>query len=155
MESLSPHSRRYIIPYNQTYTRRHAIILYNTEKREGAVEEADNMHQALQAAGFHCLQANWSQTAQLSEKLKNIITDILSSCSLLNVCIMCHGHRGTLRGDGGSRLLINDLLNLLWKQLPPHLPLVSLDKSLTPLSFRLFKIHVHSLAYCTIKTTCA
>ena len=52
IKKLSPHSNRYIIPCNQSNCKMHSLILYNTENRPGADEEAKKLEDSLGHAGF-------------------------------------------------------------------------------------------------------
>ena len=48
----------------------------------------------------------------------------IGDCSLLFVCLMSHGRRGTLVDSRSSEIPINDILNQLSNTIPQHLPLV-------------------------------
>ena len=50
IEELSPYSNQYVIPHNQTNTKRYGLILYSKQHRQGAEEEADNFKQALETS---------------------------------------------------------------------------------------------------------
>lgn len=122
---LSPHSSRYLVPFNQSKSKHHGLIFFNTEDRQGAENEASYMKQALQLTGCEIIQQEWSAAHQLGDMIDNALTDILAECSLLVVCIMTHGYRGTLSGGEGTEISVNDVLNQLTTSLPGHLPLVS------------------------------
>ena len=121
---LSHHCQRYLIPVNQSKSKRHAIILYNTESRDGAEYEAANLEDALKAAGYEVRRLEWSHTYEVGLFLESALKGVLGSCSQLTVCIMSHGYRGVLRGSEGSRLLINDIVHQLTVDTPSYLPLV-------------------------------
>ena len=112
IENILPHTDNYIVPYCQRKSGRYAIILYNEMDREGAYEEAENMNIACQTAGFTVLQVNWSKTSEMVEWINTLWVDIKEKCSLLSIFVMCHGHRGVLRGSENSMLSVNGLLLL-------------------------------------------
>lgn len=119
------HIKRYPIPYNQGSTKQYAIILYNLENREGGEEEAQNLEQAFIIARFEIFKHQWAHTYEIGVKLDDILTEITGGCSILTVCIMSHGFKGTLTGSQESKLTINDVLKQLRVTLPENLPLVS------------------------------
>ena len=125
IEELSPYSSQYVIPHNQTKTKRYGLILYNSEDRHGADEEADNFKQALETAGCDVIKLQWSNTSELGSMIDSSLTRIVGDCSLLIVAVMTHGYRGALRGSTGSEIPINDLLYHFNQELPQHLPMVS------------------------------
>ena len=125
IEDLSPYSSQYIIPHNQTKTKRYGLILYSAEDRHGADEEADNFKHALETAGCDVIKLQWSNTSELDNMIDSSLTGILDDCSLLIVAVMTHGYRGALNGSEGSEIPINDILFRLEYLLPKHLPLVS------------------------------
>ena len=125
IEELSPYSSQYVIPHNQTKTKRYGLILYNSEDRHGADEEADNFKQALEAAGCDVIKLQWSNTSELGSMIDSSLTRIVGDCSLLIVAVMTHGYTGALSGSEGSVIPINDLLFQFNHELPPHTPLVS------------------------------
>ena len=96
IERLSQKSSRYLIPHNQGMCRRNAIILYSKEERPGAVEEAEDMQQSLEAVGFQVIVYEWSNTNEIIHQLHYIRCGIMANCSLLTVCTMSHGYRGVL-----------------------------------------------------------
>ena len=126
IEELSPYSSQYVIPHNQTKTKRYGLILYSAEDRHGADEEADNFKHALETAGCDVIKLQWSNTSELDNMIDSSLTGILDDCSLLIVAVMTHGYRGALRGSEGSEIPINDILFQLEYTLQEQLPLVSL-----------------------------
>ena len=69
IEELSPYSSQYVIPHNQTNTKRYGLILYSAEDRHGAVEEADNLKHALETAGCDVIKLQWSNTSELDNMM--------------------------------------------------------------------------------------
>ena len=130
IEELSPYSSQYVIPHNQTKTKRYGLILYNSEDRHGADEEADNFKQALETAGCDVIKLQWSNTSELGSMIDSSLTRIVGDCSLLIVAVMTHGYRGALSGSEGSEIPINNILRQFEQDLPSHIPLVSNQKQL-------------------------
>ena len=48
VEELSSQSNQYILPRNQTKSRKHALICYTTDNREGAVKEAKILEESME-----------------------------------------------------------------------------------------------------------
>ena len=119
---LFDRSDRYIIPYLQTYVKRHGLVLYNTEGREGAELETKTMNDSLVKAGFHTKMKEWKYSYELFLECTELMS---SGLSLLVVSIMSHGTAGTLKDSGGSMIAITDILSSLKSELPEKLPLVS------------------------------
>ena len=132
IEELSPYSNQYVIPHNQTNTKRYGMVLYSKHHRQGAEEEADNFKQALETAGCDVTKLEWTNTAELGSMIDSSLEGIVSSCSLLIVAVMTHGYRGALRGSENSEIPVNDILFQLQHTLPKNTPLVrSVNSSLT------------------------
>ena len=117
---------------------RYAIILYNKEERPGAVEEAEDMQQSLEAVGFQVIMYEWSDTNEIIYQLRDILPRIMANCSLLAVCTMSHGYRGVLTDRQGNKLPINRIFNILSTSLPSYIPLVSTITGRVYLMFGLF-----------------
>ena len=111
------------------------MILYNSEDRHGADEEADNFKHALETAGCDVIKLQWSNTSELGSMIDSSLTRIVGDCSLLIVAVMTHGYRGALRGSEGSQIPISDLLFQFKQELPQHLPLASEDRYPIKLSY--------------------
>ena len=131
IQELSPHSDRYIIPRNQSNCKMSALILYNPENRRGAEKEADYMKESLTAAGFSDInRLQWTECDGLHSMIDSHLDIILPqqqgdrNCSLLMLCLMSHGGRGSLVCRG-KKIPINDILHKLKYRLPDYLPLVS------------------------------
>ena len=125
IEKLQPHSNVSIIPYNQEKSKRYGMILYNTSNRPGAIEEADNLYRALAAAGTQTSNYEFSGSTELRKTIKTALQVIISDCSLLVVCVMSHGGRGSISGDRGEEIPIKTILQQLVHHLPKFIPLVS------------------------------
>ena len=121
---LSPDSERYLIPYNKANSTPRAVLMYNTDERDGAEKEAKKLEEAWKTVGFEVKVFKWLHTHEIKVNIDKLLDASLANCCLLAINIMCHGERGTLRGRGQSNLLINKLLYHLESTLPPHLPLV-------------------------------
>ena len=122
---LSPYSSNYIIPYNQEKCKRYGLILYVTENRPGGQEEADDMEESLQRAGFEVIKREWSKCDELYELLYGTLSVRRYHCSLLFVCLCGPGAGGCLRGADGQVKPVNYYLHLLHLVLPEWTPLVS------------------------------
>ena len=48
LEELSSQSNQYILPRNQAKSRKHALICYTTDNREGAVKEAKILEESME-----------------------------------------------------------------------------------------------------------
>ena len=48
VEELSSQSNQYILPRNQTKSRKHALICYTTDDREGAIKEAKILEECME-----------------------------------------------------------------------------------------------------------
>ena len=121
---LSPHSVKYVIPYNQTKSKRYGLIIFNPHNRPRAAEEADYLKQSLENAEFDVLIRQWSDSEELHKEIQQALTDLAADCSLLFVCIMAHGSRGELVGSTGAPIAINDVLQHLTIHLSMTLPVV-------------------------------
>ena len=124
IKKLQPHSNVSIIPYNQEKSKRYCMILYNTSNRPGAIEEADNLYRALAAAGTQTSKYEFSRSIELQNIIGDTLEVIAGDCSFLVVCVMSHGGRGSVSGDGGEEIPINTILQQLAHHLPKFIPLV-------------------------------
>ena len=111
------------------------LILYNKVNRPGAEEEADYMKESLTAAGFRDInRLQWTECDELHSMIDSHLDVILQqqqedrNCSLLMLCLMSNGGRGSLECRG-RRIPINDILHKLKYRLPDYLPLVSILNS--------------------------
>ena len=124
IQQLSPHSSQYIIPYKQKKGKRYGVILFRSEGRQGAVAEADDLEQALQATGCDVIKMEWSEAAELHIMIESARSRIVADCSLLIVCLMSHGSRGALADSHGKRIPVNDILHQFSVLLAQETPLV-------------------------------
>ena len=129
IQKLSPYSTQYLIPKDQTNSKPYAIILYNPEDRDGAEDEANKLEQAWKIARHEVIISTWQHTNQIHQLLDDNLERLLGHCSLLTVNIMCHGHRGVLRGSHNSGIRINKILHHLVSATPSHLPMVGFQSS--------------------------
>ena len=121
---LSPHSSQYVIPYKQKKSKRYGVILYRSEGRQGAVAEADDLEQALLTTGCDVIKMEWSEAAELHNMIESALSRIVTDCSLLIVCLMSHGGRGTLADSHGRKIPVNDILHQFSFWMPQETPLV-------------------------------
>ena len=128
---MSPYSSQYVIPHNQTKTKRYGLILYNSEDRHGADEEADNFKQALETAGCDVIKLQWSNTSELGSMIDSSLTRIVGDCSLLIVAVMTHGYSGVFAGSDGYEIPIDNVLYQIEQRLRMEIPLVSSQKLFT------------------------
>ena len=124
IQQLSPHSSQYIIPHKQQKSKRYGVILFRSEGRRGAVAEADDLQQALQATGCDVIKMEWSEATELHNMIESALSRIVTDCSLLIVCLMSHGSRGALADCHGKRIPVNDILHQFSCSLPQETPLV-------------------------------
>ena len=75
------------------------MILYCSQNRRGATEEADNLHHALLAAGCNTSKKTWNDAKEIHRLIDGAIDKIVADCSLLIVCLMADGSRGMVRGS--------------------------------------------------------
>ena len=124
IQQLSPHSSQYIIPYHQKKSKRYGVILFRSEGRQGAVDEADDLEQALTATGCDVIKMEWSEATELHNMIESALSRVVANCSLLIVCFMSHGSRGALADSHGQRVPVNDILHQSSFSLPQDIPLV-------------------------------
>lgn len=102
------------------------MVLFNSAKRDGAVEEAHTLEQSLAKSGFKTKTLEWGMDFELFANLKSELSGLISDgLSLLVISIMCHGQAGSLSGNNNNKILISDILQELEQSLPEHVPLVS------------------------------
>ena len=108
-----------------------SLVFYNPRGREGAEEEANELHEGLKAGGFSVNKRIWTTKNGLRQLITETVRG-MERCSLLFVCIMSHGRAEVLRtseGDGDSAMIINDILHQLNIQLgqrfTTNIPMVS------------------------------
>ena len=124
IEKLQPHSNVSIIPYNQEKSKRYDMILYNTSNRPGAIEVADNLCQALTSAGTQTSKHEFSGSLELQNIISDTIQVVVGDCSLLVVCVMSHGGRGSISSGEREEIPISTILQQLPHHLPKFIPLV-------------------------------
>ena len=124
IQQLSPHSSLYIIPHKQKKSKRYGVILFRSGGRQGAVAEADDLQQALQATGCDVIKMEWSEATELHNMKESALSRTVVDCLLLIVCLMSHGSRGALAGSQGQRIPVNDILHQFLFSLPQEIPLV-------------------------------
>ena len=76
IKNLSPHCKKYPIPFIQGDSRPSAIILYNRTDREGADEEANDMEDGLQTAGFTVLKNVWLNASEVGSRIDDTSSDM-------------------------------------------------------------------------------
>ena len=116
--------------YDVEFTKRYALVLFNTDDREGALDEACNLCLSLIIAGFDVVRMEWTTTDDLTTKLRDLLNRYSTGCGLFFVSIMSHGKLGTIKGSSDSEIAINDILLQLTNNIKDDTPLVSLVKHL-------------------------
>lgn len=103
-----------------------AFIFYNTQDRNGAEEEATNLHSALTDVGFTSTLTEWDDIGCLPRVINQKVAVVSSTASLVMVSIMSHGKHGTLSDSHGLQIPLNYILFQLKGVIPEEIPLVSL-----------------------------
>ena len=130
VKQLHPHTSHYVIPKNQKYLKMFGVVIYMTEMRAGAEEEANGISTALKEAGFTVVERKWQSGTRLESILKQILLEYASQSSVFLLCLMSHGNAGILRGPDDEKTNLNDLLLIATYYLPPKVPLVSMNHQL-------------------------
>ena len=105
------------------------LVLYNPHGRDRAKEEADDLHDGLNAAGCDVKVNEWSTKLELVNLMDNGLKCMAEAeHSFLIVCIMSQGSAGRLHtSDGDSSVIINDILYHITRKLKEqHLDNISL-----------------------------
>ena len=131
---MTPHSEKYVIPCLQTHVKRSGLILYRTVNRKEAEHKASSLEENLKIAEFHTQKRVWYNTQDLITYIcEHLNTFPSANMSLLFVSIMTHGRAWILIGSDESTIQITNILHLLKRELPEHLPLVRIHLSDLPL----------------------
>lgn len=125
LAKLTPHTSQVVVPKNSNNLIRFALILYNTQERIGAKDEATLLEEGLSHVGFEVTSHEWKTAAELVEKTRAHLRKQRDRCSVVFMSIMSHGHNGVLRGTGNSAISVNSLLRLTSDIIQPHIPMVS------------------------------
>ena len=125
LAKLSPHTSQVIVPKNSKNLIRFALILYNTQERIGAKDEAMLLEEGLSHVGFEVTSQEWKTSAELKEKTRTHLSEQRDRCSIVFMSIMSHGHNGVLRGTGNSAISVNSVLQLTSDIIQPQIPMVS------------------------------
>ena len=125
LAKLSPHTSQVIVPKNSKNLIRFALILYNTQERIGAKDEATLLEEGLSHVGFEVTSQEWKTSAELKEKTRTHLREQRDRCSIVFMSIMSNGHNGVLRGTGNSAISVNSVLQLTSDIIQPHIPMVS------------------------------
>ena len=122
VELLYPYANQFFIPRGQDKAKMYAFICYNLfepgtdqhPKREGAREEAQTVMKGLHDCGFTIRGPliDWT-FEKLIQFLKQHITEIRDTCSVLFISIMTHGDKGVVFDKDGEKGKINDILREL------------------------------------------
>ena len=91
----------------------HVLILYNTHNRHGAADEALVLSDALSAIGFKGMLREWNSTHELLSTMHEAAQALPSTASVLVVCVMSHGRRGSLTDREGVHIPVNYILHQL------------------------------------------
>lgn len=129
IQILEPFGTRYLIPVGGP-TKAHALVCYNPIDREGALAEATQLTEALNALGFVTEMIEWTLFGDLRSDVEGRVDNAAEHCSMLFVAVMSHGIQGQLVSQNGSHGEINEILNQVTNGLRlknrEHIPLVSL-----------------------------
>ena len=110
----------------QTHVKPFGLVLYSTDQREGATEEANAIGDSLTHVGITTSLFEWTDAKMLPPIIDSELSKLLSEgLSLLVVSLMSHGEAGNLAGANDSKMPISNILDLLKARLPAHIPLVS------------------------------
>ena len=102
-----------------------AFLFYNTEDRNGAEDEASNLHSSLSDIGFEATLTKWDNISSLPSIITGKLESLPSTASIVMICIMSHGRVGTLSDSRGSQIPLNFILHQLSQTIPNNIPLVS------------------------------
>ena len=102
-----------------------AFLFYNTEDRNGAEDEATNLHSSLSDIGFEATLTEWDNISSLPSIITGKLEYLPSTASIVMICIMSHGRAGTLSDGRGSQIPLNYILHQLSQAIPNDIPLVS------------------------------
>ena len=125
LAAIYPLCNNFVIPKNQSLTRRNALICYSTTAREGAEEEAAKLGSALQSVNFTLGTKQWTLYSELETWLGKTVSQLATQSSVLFLAIMSHGFSGHIKGNEDSCGRIEDIIRLLRNQVPDHIPVVS------------------------------
>ena len=95
------------------------LVFYNPHGRDRAKEEADDLHDGLNAAGCDVIKNEWSTKYELVNLMDNGLKCMAKAKHpFLIVCIMSHGSAGRLHtSDGDGSVIINDILYHITRKL--------------------------------------
>ena len=125
IERLYPYTTSYFIPRGQNKAKMFSLTCYTTYDRKGAREEADYITKGLKHCGFTNRGPLIDYDSDhLLNALSAPIDEIKDTCSMLFICIMCHGDIGILYDANDKPVKINKILSTLDK-LHTHIPAVS------------------------------
>ena len=77
---------------------------------------------------FEVHPAEWTSTFDLQRKVQEKLDQIKSECCMLLVSAMSHGMNGSLKGNDGSSLPVNDFLHQFTQSVPKQVPMVGGEK---------------------------
>lgn len=122
---LDRFSDYFVIPHDQSLTRRNALICYSTAGRDGALAEATEMKSALEEARFSVSSMEWTLYDGLIKWLRFMCNRMADSTSVLFLAVMAHGYSGHIKGRENSCGEIGDIIHCVRHLLPQHIPIVS------------------------------
>lgn len=115
----------FVIPQDQSLTKRNGLIMYCKVERQGAEEEAAVLTSALETARFSTQTHEWTRFSDMREWMTDKLEELKESTSVLFVAIMAHGFSGNVKGEDGSYGEITHIIDSARKQLPENIPIVS------------------------------
>ena len=151
ISAIYPLSKHYIIPKNQLFTRRIALICYTLDRREGAEEEATILQAALEKSKFSVLTMQWTSYDNLIEWLATMTKQLADSTSVLFVAVMSHGFSGNIRGVDGSSGGIGEIVSCVRFRTPQHIPIVSVLYNI-PIAWQIYYA-IHWLSSMIVRCT--
>lgn len=126
------HVNHYLIPASSSWSKRmnassnHALVFFSTTERDGALDEGYHMTNSLYKMGITTYQIIWEKLTELLPDITEYLRDIGPSSSLLILCMMAHGFKGTIVDKDDKRQEINGIVDLVSEFIPEHIPVVSI-----------------------------
>ena len=151
ISAIYPLRKHYIIPKNQLFTRKNALIFYTLDRREGAEEEATILQAALEKANFTVATMQWTSYDNLIEWLVTMTKQLADSTSVLFVAVMSHGFSGNIRGVDSSSGGIGEIVSCVRFRTPQHIPIVSMLYNI-PIAWQIYNA-IHWLSSMIVRCT--
>ena len=129
IEQYSSHvPEQYLIPsvvsQNEGNCSNFSMIFYNTADRDGAHEEAHQLHDAFRGVGMKVYMEVWARVHDLTASFEESLNSIKDTCSFLVVCLMAHGARGKITDSAGTTGNVNNFFEMVAGVIPDNIPVV-------------------------------